>query len=323
MSKVSVIVPIYNANTYIRKCVTSLFGQTLDDVEYIFVDDASIDNSIEIIKEILKSYPNRTSQCRFIYNERNCGVSFSRNKGLKVATAEFVCFCDNDDWLDTNMLFSMYDYAICYNSDLVLCDAIAVYNNRQTELLNIKFSSTDRINALKKYISSTWNPIWNMLVKRRLFYDYNIFFPEGKNMCEDYYVSTKLLLNAVNPIHIDKAYYYYNRSNLSSFLHNQNDKSNQMKIDVNLDLINYFKDEGKYETYEKELCWRLLNAKQELCFYRNTYREFISIFPESHKYILSCPYLSMKVKLAMFCLTHHLRFVSEFLSLCRRLKYNL
>lgn len=270
MSKVSVVVPIYNSSSYIKQCVCSLFEQTLKDIEYIFVDDASVDDSVDTIKDVLKIYPSRASQCKFLYNERNLGVSSSRNRGLKVASGDFVCFCDNDDWLDRNMLLSMYNYAEYYKSDLVLCNAISVECGEE-KLLSIQYPNINRIEALRKYISSIWNPIWNMLIKRDLFFDNNIFFPDGKNMCEDYYVSTKLLLNSVNPLHINEAYYYYNRSNPSSFLHNQSEDSNRMKLDVNLDLISYFKEKGEYELYKKELCWRLLNAKQELCFQRSTF----------------------------------------------------
>lgn len=320
MSQVSVIIPIHNASLYIKKCVLSLFEQTLNDVEFIFVDDASEDDSMDIIKSILETFPNRVSQCRFIYNEENIGVSSSRNKGLRIASGKFICFCDNDDWLDNTMLANMYYYALNHDSDCILCNITAVYD-KKTEIICVQYPNTGKINALRTYISSTWNSVCNMMVKRNLFFDYNIFFPEGKNMCEDYYVSTKLLLNAKNPIHLGESYYYYNRSNQFSFLHNQNAKSNQTKIEVNLDLIDYFKKEGKYDIYKTELCWRLLNAKQELCFCQETFKDFMSIFPESHEYILSCPYLSAKVKLTMWCLTHHLRFISKFLSFCRKLKY--
>lgn len=322
MNKVSVVIPIHNSSLYIKKCVTCLFKQTLKEVEYIFVDDASSDDSVNIIKKTLKEYPKRALQCKFIYNKENLGVSSSRNKGLMIASGEFISFCDNDDWMDKNMLLCMYHHAKSNKSDIVLCDAISVNGNTK-KILHIQYPNTDKINALRSYIASTWNPIWNMLIKRNLFFDNNIFFPKGKNMCEDYYVSTKLLLNSINPIHINKALYYYNRSNPKSLLHNQDEKSERIKIEINLDLITYFKEKEKYELYKKELCWRLLNAKQGLCFYRNSFRDFKSIFPESHKYIISCPYLSLKVKLTMWCLTHHLSIMSEILVICRYLKYNI
>lgn len=274
-----------------------------------------------MVKGLLEHFPNRKAHCLFVRNEMNRGVSTSRNRGLEVASGEYIYFCDNDDWVAKEMLESMYGHAKSKNSDLVLCDMIAVYSNGRTDRIPVVYPNVNRVTALKKYISSVWNPIWNMLIRRDLFQKNYISFPEGKNMCEDYNVSTKLLLKAENPIHLGEAYYYYNRGNLSSFLHGKKPEANWMKIAVNIDLIDYFKREGVYGIYKKELCWRLLNAKQELCFSPVTYGEFLSIFPESHTYILSCPYLSRKVKLTMWCLTHHLRFVSEFASFCRRLKY--
>lgn len=89
-----------------------------------------------------------------------------------------------------------------------------------------------------------------------------------------------------------------------------------MMHQVNLDLISYFKEKGEYKYYEKELCWRLLNAKQELCFYRDSFGTFMLIFTKSHQYILSCPFLSMKVVV----FDSSLRFISEMLSFCRKLK---
>ncbi|WP_308502063.1 glycosyltransferase [uncultured Alistipes sp.] len=321
MIKVSVIVPIYNSVNYIEHCICSLFEQTFNDIEYIFVDDASTDNSIEKIKDLLLRYPDRASRCQFICNKKNQGVSTSRNRGLSIAQGEYVYFCDNDDWISPNMLQSMYSYAQLENSDLVLCDPIAVYSNGREERIPIVYPKTDRIIALRKYISSVWNPIWNMLIKRNLFQNNGITFPDGKNMCEDYNVSTKLLLKAAKPIHCQKAYYYYNRANSSSFLSRQDKNANRMKIEVNIDLINFFKQEGVYSTYKKELCWRLLNAKQELSFEPASYDEFLAIVPESHKYILSCPYLNWKVKLNMWCLTRKLRLIAQFFSFCQKLKH--
>lgn len=102
------------------------------------MDDASTDDSINIIKEILKKYPSRVSQCKFIYNKENLGVSSSRNKVLMVTSGEFICFCDNDDWMDKDMLLSMYHYAKSNKSDLVLCDAISVDCNGE-EILHIQY----------------------------------------------------------------------------------------------------------------------------------------------------------------------------------------
>lgn len=319
MTKVSVIIPVFNSQKYIKKCLQSIIGQTLEDIEIIIVDDCSTDETITIVQQIANE--NKSKPITIIHNETNCGVSISRNKGINIARGEFIYFCDNDDWIAIDMLEIMYNHAISYNSDLVMCDLIAVYPNR-TEIIEVAYPSySDKTTALKRYISSTWNSVCNIIAKRSLYENHKINFPAGLNMCEDYLVSTQLIYKANNPCHLPKALYYYNRTNTSSFLHNINESRRQMKIEVNLLAISFFKKEGSYENYKMELCWRLLESKQELCFRKETFEQFIKIYPESHKYILTCPYLSRKVKVTMWCLTHNLKAISIIATLFRRIKY--
>lgn len=320
MIKISVIIPVFNSENFIERCLNSVFKQTLKDIEIIIVDDCSNDNTISVIQNCIRT--NTGIPVQIIHNERNCGVSTSRNNGLKVAKGEFIYFCDNDDWIAPDMLETMYSSAINNNSDLVMCDFTAEYQNR-TEVIEIQYpQNSGKVSALKKYLSSIWNPIWNIIALKSLFIDNNIFFPAGLNMCEDFLVSTQLLYKSKNPLHISRALYYYNRANNSSFLQNIDAKRRQMKIDVNLLTISFFKKEGEYDTYKKELCWRLLNSKQELCFQPETFKQFLEIHPESHKYILSCPYLSLKVKITMWCLTHKLKPIPIIATSLRKLKYH-
>lgn len=98
MYKVSVIVPVFKVEAYIERCVRSLFGQTLDSIQYVFVNDASPDNSIGKIKDVLKEYPQREKQCLFLEHVCNKGVSAARNTGLSTASGEYILYCDSDDW---------------------------------------------------------------------------------------------------------------------------------------------------------------------------------------------------------------------------------
>lgn len=320
MPKVSIIVPVYNAEKYIKRCLDALLRQTLDDLEYILVDDCSEDRSLDILQEIQKQNPDKNIQ--IIKNERNSGVSHSRNVGLNYANGEFVYFCDNDDWVKPEMLEEMYNFAESRKLDVVLSDMIAVYADHK-ELIQIVYPNIEKSYAIKQYISSVWNSVCTMLVRRSLYVNHHILFPEGYNMCEDFLVSTKLLLKSSKSQHIEKAYYYYDRSNSASFLHNQNDQSREASVFVNLDLIAFFQKEGCFSFFEKELCWRLLNAKQELIFKTETFEKFKKIFPQSHQYILSCPYLSKKVKITMWTLTHHLGIVAYCAAFCRKIVYSL
>lgn len=318
MIRVSVIIPVYNSEKYIGRCLHSIIEQTFKDIEIIIVDDASSDNSLEVIHNIINKYP--TIPFKVIRNHNNKGVSTSRNIGLEAATGEFIYFCDNDDWLDSSMLEIMYQCAIQNNSDIVICDITAVYADH-TEWLKIEYPNKDKQTSLKKYISSTWNSVANIIARKSLYIDNDIRFPNGLNMCEDFLVSTQLIYKSTNPYHIKHPLYYYDRSNASSFLHNLDENRRRMKIRANLLAISFFQKEGEYDTYKRELCWRLLNSKQELCFQPETFNQFIEIHPESHKYILSCPYLSLKVKITMWCLTHRLKLISQIATSLRKIKY--
>ena len=106
-SRVSIITPIFKVRNFIERCVCSLFEQTLQDVEYIFVDDASPDDSIEILKSCIERYPERKAQVTILTHEQNKGLPAARNTGLAVATGEYVFHCDSDDFVETDMLEEM------------------------------------------------------------------------------------------------------------------------------------------------------------------------------------------------------------------------
>ena len=118
MTKVSAIIPVYNVSSFIRKSVKSLMGQTLQDVEFIFVDDSTPDDSIEILEGELKNYPHRTGQVRIIHHQQNKGLPSARNTGLKAATGEYVYHCDSDDWMEPEMLEKMY--ALGFSDDQIM-----------------------------------------------------------------------------------------------------------------------------------------------------------------------------------------------------------
>ena len=122
MPKVSVIIPIYSVEKYIEKCAHSLFKQTLDDIEYIFIDDCTPDHSIEIIKDVLEQYPHRKKQTRIVRMPMNSGIGAVRKHGIQLATGDYIIHCDSDDWVDVTMYENMYKKALEENLDIVFCD---------------------------------------------------------------------------------------------------------------------------------------------------------------------------------------------------------
>ena len=126
--KVSVIVPVYNAEKYLNRCIDSLTNQTLEDIEMIFVNDGSTDNSINI----LKSYKEQDKRI-VIIDKANEGVSEARNQGISKAKGDYIFFVDSDDWIDLNTLENMYETAIKDDIDIVMCSYVREFKNHSKE----------------------------------------------------------------------------------------------------------------------------------------------------------------------------------------------
>ena len=122
MAKVSVIIAVYNVAPYVEKCARSLFGQTVDDMEFIFVDDCSPDNSIQIIQKVLEEYSTRKGQVRFLKNEKNLGQAGARARGMKVSSGDYIIHCDADDWVDPDWLLALYQQIEREKADMAICD---------------------------------------------------------------------------------------------------------------------------------------------------------------------------------------------------------
>lgn len=122
------IVPVYNVAPYIEKCARSLLEQTLENMEIIFVDDKTPDNSIEIINSLLDNYPSRKSQTKIIHKRKNEGLAAARKDGILAATGEYIIHCDSDDWADTTLYRTLYEKAKETGADIVICDEVYEYN---------------------------------------------------------------------------------------------------------------------------------------------------------------------------------------------------
>ena len=128
MCKVSVIVPVYNVEKYLERCIESLINQTFDDIEIIALNNGSTDKSLDI----LNYYAHKDKRIRVI-NNKNIGVSKSRNIGIEEAKGEYIVFVDSDDWIDSNMIYILYDTISDNNCDLVMCTYIREFSNHSKE----------------------------------------------------------------------------------------------------------------------------------------------------------------------------------------------
>ena len=185
MLKVSVIIPIYKVENFMERCARSLFEQTLtEEVEFIFVDDASLDCSVSIIHQCLNDYPERKNQTKILVHSQNKGLPSARNTGLQAATGKYVFHCDSDDYLDSGALEQMYEVAEQNRADMVWCDWYLSFAHSERYMKQPKYDSP--VEVLKGMLGGAMKyNVWNKLVSRRLYTDNLINFPDGHGMGED------------------------------------------------------------------------------------------------------------------------------------------
>ena len=303
---VSVIVPVYNVAPYIERCAKSLFEQTLKDIEIIFVDDCSPDNSIELVKKLAGNYPDRLAQIRYVRHDQNRGLAQARKTGLDIATGEYVAHCDSDDYVSLEMYEKLYDEAERTKSEIVYCNLVMDYGIKQTVLSSV-LSYEEKSILLERYISFDWNSLCNLLVKRSVYFGNIISYPIGIAYCEDFYVSCQLFYYAKKISKVNESLYFYNRTNESSITHGVNPKIAEDEKKTYQFIISFMEEHGLGHRLEKVLSWRVLRNKQDLVLFPDKHEEFQRYFPVSRKYIWSCPFCNKKIKLMMWMLTHGMR----------------
>ena len=212
MPKVSVIIPVYGVEKYIERCVRSLFDQTLDDIEYLFIDDCTPDKSIDILRQVLEEYPLRKKQVIIHRMERNSGQAKVREWGMRNATGEYVIHCDSDDWVDKDMYEDMYNKAIEAVADVVVCDyEITDGVNYSTTVNACHASNPEQLFYNFLFQRDPWS-LCNKLFKKTAYY--NIFYPKGA-MGEDMVICLQSILNCKVLAYISHTYYKYYLNPLS------------------------------------------------------------------------------------------------------------
>lgn len=221
MPKVSVIVPIYGVEAYIERCARSLFEQTLEDIEYIFVDDCTKDNSISVLEKVIKDYPNRVGQVHVLHHEVNKGLSRARETGVKYASGEYIAHCDSDDWIERDAYKVMYEFALSTNKDFVKA-AHFVSDGTAKTIKEVYGTDDVTKESVIGYLLSCkgWNSIWDTLAKRSL-YEHVVFTDD--TMLEDFFVVTQLLLTSERIGVIKQPFYYYFQNN-NSICHNTDEQ---------------------------------------------------------------------------------------------------
>jgi len=300
--KVSILVPIYNVSNYIERCAKSLFNQTFQDIEFIFVDDATPDDSIEKLIKIIEQYPNRKEQVKIIYHPLNKGLATTRNTAINVSTGKYILVVDSDDYIEPNMIQLLYEKAIIDNADIVVSDFYFEYSNKTIYCSD--YLSLNENNHLKDLIgfNNSQAPLWNKLVNSDLYKKKECRVPDGLNYYEDRYTVLRLYYFANKIVKINQAFYHYNKYNDNAITN----KIVKMHFENVLRFWNLFDDflrkYNEFEKYEKIMYLPKAQSKARLMVDTNSKelrKEFANIFQFEEKQCFSSFRLGEKIMLLL------------------------
>lgn len=298
--KVSVIVPIYGVEKFIGRCAESLMQQTLKDVEYIFVNDATVDHSMEVLQDVLGRYPERQDSVLITVHKTNKGLPAARNTGLQIAQGEYIFHCDSDDFVESDMLETLYVEAVSHQADIVWCDWFLSFEKNERYMKQPSFDNAQ--DALKAMLTGGMKyNVWNKLVRHSLYTENQVSFPAGYGMGED---MTMILLfaHARRVVYIPKAFYHYVKLNTGAMSGMYSDKHltelkyNVTRISETLEMIC-----GK--TLEKEIAFFKLEAKFPFLIVGDArmYKLWKEWYPEANRFILQNQYIPVRNKWIQWC----------------------
>ncbi len=250
MIKVSVIVPVYNVEAYLSKCLDTLVKQTLQDMEIIVVNDGTKDNSQAVIDSFVSKYPNVTG-----LTKENGGLSDARNYGMQFAKGEYIGFVDSDDYVNYDMYEILYHKAKEKNYDIVECNLHHVYEDGSVDT-----EIADQLTDPKEMLMMGRSVVWNKIYRRKWLEDSGVVFPKGY-IYEDVEFFSKLVPHIRSYAYVEEAcIYYVQRGN--SINNKQTMKTLQI-IDVLEHIRMYYQDIHVYEEYREAL--EFLYARILLC----------------------------------------------------------
>lgn len=283
--KVSVCVPIYNVSAYIEKCARSLFEQTCCEMEYIFVDDCSPDNSVEVLRRVMLDYPNRIPCIQILMHEQNRGLAAARNTAVGHASGEYIMHVDSDDYIEKETVERIYGRAACEEADIIVFDMKIVGEKTQICRNTVPDSKLEYIRMLLLRTSSA--SLWGKMFRRSLYLETGIKEKEGLNMGEDYATTPRLVYCANKIIKINEAFYNYAQINGNAYTKTISRKHIDDLIEANRLLSDYFEKTELIKFYpelleKSKLCNKIVMLKACACNRgtRECLKYVVSLYPK-------------------------------------------
>ena len=204
---VSVLMPVYNVENYLGKTLDSVFSQTYGNMEYVFVDDCSQDNSLQVLRHAIARHRIDSSRCTVISHEQNEGIAVSRADCISHAHGDYVLFVDSDDWITPDAVEQMVRATQDGRMDIVGCDFMKDYTSGRTTYHHENYAESCHENLLRCLNYDIATTLWKLLIRRSLFD--NITITPHVDIVEDYIISVKLYHYAKRFAAVHQAFYHY------------------------------------------------------------------------------------------------------------------
>lgn len=252
MIKVSILVPVYGVERFIGRCARSLMEQTYDNIEYIFVDDCSLDNSIAVLKDVVSNYRNRDVQ--IIRHEQNLGLGSSRKTALEHSSGDFILNMDSDDYLETDAVQILVDEAEKTGADIIGMDSWFEWKDSRKEYHG-QWSADPKEYAKILLSGRTLPGVCFHMIRHSLYTDNDIMPAENINTGEDYVVTPRLCYFAKKISRIERPLYHYIRINENSYTSRMSIKKIKDIYEVTEILYGFFSQKKNFQTALNEGLW--------------------------------------------------------------------
>lgn len=295
--KVSVVIPIYNVSQFIERCVRTLFEQTLDNIEYIFVNDCTPDNSMEILSRLIEEYPVRKSQVRIINHEKNQGLACSRIDGIKIATGKYIAHCDSDDWVDIDLYEKLYNKAEETGADLTICDFVCEYTScRESEKIVTNFNCTPRQALERMHNESFYCMVWRCLFRREFVLQHNLLPLPHVDMWEDTCVTIPAFYYANKIAKIDDAVCHYLINDRSMCANSAKPKLYEDRKATISYIESFFAEKKDIDVLMLIAFWKLLAKSFLLTPTGFNPERWKCEYPEAHRHIFQIHSIPIKLR---------------------------
>ncbi len=263
---VSVLIPVYNVEDYIVRCARSLFEQTYEDCEFIFVDDGSPDSSISRLESLIEgSYSHMASRVHIVHHSRNRGLAEARNTAMESASGDFLLFVDSDDWCSPKLVAKLVSEQRKSDADIVSCDFFHVCAGRETRVHTHWVGGRD--GSMKVVLAQSFalpNRVWAMLIRNSLVHNNGIRSDGSVAYGEDAVLLVKLLYYARTISHVDRSLYYYRIDSANSYSNNITRSSCRSYIRAQLLIWNFIRERDTTMKYTATLLLGRINLKRWL-----------------------------------------------------------